>query len=177
MFLTRRAYKSISRWLPNEIITEILAASQADQASLCRVSKLFYALCRPLGVSVFTAHGDMLRAFLGHHPALHHLQIDDFFSFHVWPATPAQIPLLHLRHLKCPANLLPAIVASNLKAASLTWSPRDTTDVESFIVALKAMTRADFPFVPLCLRRSHFGHSGFNFPEYSTHEGPPDQNA
>ncbi|KAJ7467475.1 hypothetical protein FB451DRAFT_393759 [Mycena latifolia] len=49
MVLTRRAYKAISRWLPNEIITEIIqAAPQSDQASLCRVSKLFHGLCLPL---------------------------------------------------------------------------------------------------------------------------------
>ncbi|KAJ7490795.1 hypothetical protein FB451DRAFT_1221088 [Mycena latifolia] len=49
MVLTRRAYKAISRWLPNEIITEIvLAAPQSDRASLCRVSKLFHALCLPV---------------------------------------------------------------------------------------------------------------------------------
>ncbi|KAJ7467476.1 hypothetical protein FB451DRAFT_1401484 [Mycena latifolia] len=49
MVLTRRAYKAISRWLPNEIITEIIqAAPQPDQASLCRVSKLFHGLCLPL---------------------------------------------------------------------------------------------------------------------------------
>ncbi|KAJ7490807.1 hypothetical protein FB451DRAFT_1361557, partial [Mycena latifolia] len=49
MVLTRRAYKAISRWLPNEIIAEIIqAAPKSDQASLCRVSKLFHALCLPI---------------------------------------------------------------------------------------------------------------------------------
>ncbi|KAJ7100513.1 hypothetical protein C8R44DRAFT_859384, partial [Mycena epipterygia] len=48
--LTRRAYKAISRWLPNEVLTEIIQAvpKLADQASLCRVSKLFYDLCLPV---------------------------------------------------------------------------------------------------------------------------------
>ncbi|KAJ7434871.1 hypothetical protein FB451DRAFT_1571807 [Mycena latifolia] len=49
MVLTRRAYKAISRWLPNEVITQIIqAASKEDQASLCRVSKLFHGLCLPI---------------------------------------------------------------------------------------------------------------------------------
>ncbi|KAJ7687231.1 hypothetical protein B0H17DRAFT_1332495 [Mycena rosella] len=49
MVLTRRAYKAIPRWLPNEIITEIVqAAPRSDQASLCRVSKLFRDLCSPI---------------------------------------------------------------------------------------------------------------------------------
>ncbi|KAJ7642860.1 hypothetical protein B0H17DRAFT_1339176 [Mycena rosella] len=49
MVLTRRAYKAISRWLPNEIITEIIQATPpSDQASLCRAGKLFHALCLPL---------------------------------------------------------------------------------------------------------------------------------
>jgi hypothetical protein len=49
MVLTRRGYKAISRWLPNEIITEIVCAVPwADQASLCRVSKLFHGICLPV---------------------------------------------------------------------------------------------------------------------------------
>ncbi|KAJ6548173.1 hypothetical protein DFH09DRAFT_629305 [Mycena vulgaris] len=48
MVLTRRG-KAISRWLPNEIITEIVqAALLNDQASLCRVSKLFHVICLPV---------------------------------------------------------------------------------------------------------------------------------
>ncbi|KAJ6548187.1 hypothetical protein DFH09DRAFT_1169939 [Mycena vulgaris] len=48
MVLTRRGYKAISRWLPNEIISEIiLDAPQKDQAALCRVSKLFHGLVVP----------------------------------------------------------------------------------------------------------------------------------
>ncbi|KAJ7100517.1 hypothetical protein C8R44DRAFT_353368 [Mycena epipterygia] len=50
MVLTRRAHKAISRWLPNEVLTEIIEAfpNLADRASLCRVSKLFHALCLPI---------------------------------------------------------------------------------------------------------------------------------
>ncbi|KAJ7490842.1 hypothetical protein FB451DRAFT_626516 [Mycena latifolia] len=49
MVLTRRAYKAISRWLPNEVITQIIeVAPKEDQASLCRVSKLFHGLCLPV---------------------------------------------------------------------------------------------------------------------------------
>ncbi|KAJ7654313.1 hypothetical protein B0H17DRAFT_1100047 [Mycena rosella] len=48
MVLTRRAHRDISRWLPNEIITEIVqAAPRSDQIPLCRVSKLFHALTLP----------------------------------------------------------------------------------------------------------------------------------
>ncbi|KAJ6548182.1 hypothetical protein DFH09DRAFT_1367018 [Mycena vulgaris] len=61
MVLTRRAYKAISRWLPNEIITEIVrAAPPNDQASLCRVSKLFRGICLPIlyravGLATYTS--------------------------------------------------------------------------------------------------------------------------
>ncbi|KAJ7629581.1 hypothetical protein B0H17DRAFT_1218142 [Mycena rosella] len=49
MVLTRRAYKAISRWLPNEIITEIVQLTlRSDQASLSRVSTLFRDLCLPI---------------------------------------------------------------------------------------------------------------------------------
>ncbi|KAJ7186368.1 hypothetical protein C8R46DRAFT_1206380 [Mycena filopes] len=49
MVLTRRQYRAISRWLPNEIITEVITASpKADQAVLTRVSKLFYGLATPV---------------------------------------------------------------------------------------------------------------------------------
>ncbi|KAJ7509626.1 hypothetical protein B0H11DRAFT_1960360 [Mycena galericulata] len=49
MVLTRRQYRAISSWLPNEVIVQIIeAAPRADQAALCRVSKLF----RGLGVRV-----------------------------------------------------------------------------------------------------------------------------
>ncbi|KAJ6566982.1 hypothetical protein B0H19DRAFT_1139059 [Mycena capillaripes] len=49
MVLTRRAYRAISRWLPNEVIIEIIQfTAKADQAALCRVSKLFHGLCLPI---------------------------------------------------------------------------------------------------------------------------------
>ncbi|KAJ7654304.1 hypothetical protein B0H17DRAFT_1338296 [Mycena rosella] len=49
MVLTRRAHRDISRRLPNEIITEIVqAARRSDQASLCRISQLFYAVSLPV---------------------------------------------------------------------------------------------------------------------------------
>ncbi|KAJ6566975.1 hypothetical protein B0H19DRAFT_716308 [Mycena capillaripes] len=49
MVLTRRAYRAISRWLPNEVIIEIIQfTAKADQAALCRVSKLFHDLCLPI---------------------------------------------------------------------------------------------------------------------------------
>ncbi|KAJ7757246.1 hypothetical protein DFH07DRAFT_461175 [Mycena maculata] len=52
MVLTRGAYRAsraITRWLPNEVLTEIIrAALQADQATLCRVSKLFHDLSLPI---------------------------------------------------------------------------------------------------------------------------------
>lgn len=45
--LTRRAAKCILRFLPNELLTEIIAnAAPADQVALCRVSKLFNRLAR-----------------------------------------------------------------------------------------------------------------------------------
>ncbi|KAJ7100498.1 hypothetical protein C8R44DRAFT_809994 [Mycena epipterygia] len=49
MVLTRRAYRAISRWLPNEVITEIIqAAPQKDRTAICRTSKLFYGLSVPV---------------------------------------------------------------------------------------------------------------------------------
>ncbi|KAJ7275673.1 hypothetical protein C8J57DRAFT_1311402 [Mycena rebaudengoi] len=45
--LTRRAAKCILRFLPNELLTEIIAnTAPADQVALCRVSKLFSRLAR-----------------------------------------------------------------------------------------------------------------------------------
>ncbi|KAJ7036600.1 hypothetical protein C8F04DRAFT_1394183 [Mycena alexandri] len=49
MVLTRRAYKSIARWVPNEVISEIIqAAPPHDWASLCRTTMLFQGLGVPL---------------------------------------------------------------------------------------------------------------------------------
>ncbi|KAJ6488025.1 hypothetical protein C8R45DRAFT_995277 [Mycena sanguinolenta] len=49
MILTRRAYKSISRWLPNEVICEVMQATQpSDQVVFCRTCKLFNALGVPV---------------------------------------------------------------------------------------------------------------------------------
>ncbi|KAF7361546.1 F-box domain-containing protein [Mycena sanguinolenta] len=52
MVLTRRAYRQrmeISRWLPNEVLVQIIQHSlKADQATLSRVSKLFRELCLPV---------------------------------------------------------------------------------------------------------------------------------
>ncbi|KAJ7626078.1 hypothetical protein FB45DRAFT_869184 [Roridomyces roridus] len=45
MVLTRRARKCILRWLPNELVSEIIAFSSFDtQLALCRVCKLFNQL-------------------------------------------------------------------------------------------------------------------------------------
>ncbi|KAJ7619580.1 hypothetical protein FB45DRAFT_931140 [Roridomyces roridus] len=44
-----RASLCITRWLPNEVLTEIIQhAHKSDQATLCRVSKLFHALVLPI---------------------------------------------------------------------------------------------------------------------------------
>ncbi|KAF7361552.1 hypothetical protein MSAN_01188800 [Mycena sanguinolenta] len=52
MVLTRRAYREkmeISRWLPNEVLVQIIQHSaKADQATLARASKLFWDLCLPV---------------------------------------------------------------------------------------------------------------------------------
>ncbi|KAJ6510758.1 hypothetical protein C8R45DRAFT_965109 [Mycena sanguinolenta] len=52
MVLTRRGYQQqmeISRWLPNEVLAHVIQHSpKADQAALCRVSKLFRDLCLPV---------------------------------------------------------------------------------------------------------------------------------
>ncbi|KAJ7932970.1 hypothetical protein B0H13DRAFT_1953966 [Mycena leptocephala] len=50
MVLTRRQSKAISRWLPNEIISEIIQATpcRTDRAALCATSKLFYGISIPV---------------------------------------------------------------------------------------------------------------------------------
>ncbi|KAJ7736211.1 hypothetical protein DFH07DRAFT_843051 [Mycena maculata] len=52
MDLTRRGHKArmaITLWFPNEVMTEIIRnVSRADQATLCRVSKIFNALSLPV---------------------------------------------------------------------------------------------------------------------------------
>ncbi|KAJ7619643.1 hypothetical protein FB45DRAFT_1063000 [Roridomyces roridus] len=45
----KRALMCITRWLPNEILNEIIQnAPKSDQATLCRVSELFHALVLPI---------------------------------------------------------------------------------------------------------------------------------
>ncbi|KAF7344139.1 hypothetical protein MVEN_01704100 [Mycena venus] len=49
MVLTRRAYKSIVRWLPNEVLSEVLGyMSQPDLLAPCRTSRLINGLATPL---------------------------------------------------------------------------------------------------------------------------------
>ncbi|KAJ7938560.1 hypothetical protein B0H13DRAFT_2301595 [Mycena leptocephala] len=49
MVLTRRAYKSIFRWLPNEVLSEALSyLSEADLVALCKTSRLANGLATPL---------------------------------------------------------------------------------------------------------------------------------
>ncbi|KAF7361579.1 hypothetical protein MSAN_01191900 [Mycena sanguinolenta] len=52
MVLTRRAYREkmeVSRWLPNELLVQIIQHfSKAEQATLCRICKLFRDLCLPV---------------------------------------------------------------------------------------------------------------------------------
>ncbi|KAF8151257.1 hypothetical protein K438DRAFT_1865168 [Mycena galopus ATCC 62051] len=58
MVLTRRAHKSIFRWLPNEVISEIIRAVRpSDQAALCRTTKLFHALGVPILYRVVALQG------------------------------------------------------------------------------------------------------------------------
>ncbi|KAJ7478667.1 hypothetical protein B0H11DRAFT_1916652 [Mycena galericulata] len=71
MVLTRRTSKirsiEIWRWLPNELLTEIIQnVSSADQATLCRVSKLLHNLTLPVlnrTVELNTTHPRSLRTF------------------------------------------------------------------------------------------------------------------
>ncbi|KAJ7779502.1 hypothetical protein DFH07DRAFT_936289 [Mycena maculata] len=49
MVLTRRAYKSIIRWLPNEVLSEVMLwATQLDLVALCQTSRLINGLATPL---------------------------------------------------------------------------------------------------------------------------------
>ncbi|KAJ7466196.1 hypothetical protein B0H11DRAFT_2048810 [Mycena galericulata] len=49
MVLTRRAYKSIIRWLPNEVLSEVMQyASRQDLVVLCQTSRLISGLATPL---------------------------------------------------------------------------------------------------------------------------------
>ncbi|KAJ7773641.1 hypothetical protein DFH07DRAFT_1057176 [Mycena maculata] len=68
MVLTRRGHKArmmITRWLPNEIIIEIVRATprKADQAALCRVSKLFHSLALPVLNRVVKVRNNTITAF------------------------------------------------------------------------------------------------------------------
>ncbi|KAJ7687232.1 hypothetical protein B0H17DRAFT_1070355 [Mycena rosella] len=48
--------KPVAEWLPNETIIEILqVVSRPDQVALCRVSKLFHALCLPYYIAFCSA--------------------------------------------------------------------------------------------------------------------------
>ncbi|KAJ7473380.1 hypothetical protein FB451DRAFT_1249135 [Mycena latifolia] len=57
--------EAITQWLPNEIITEVIeATNSADLLSLCRVSRLFHELCLPIVYrSVQVVHRTQTLAF------------------------------------------------------------------------------------------------------------------
>ncbi|KAJ7684208.1 hypothetical protein DFH06DRAFT_1312652 [Mycena polygramma] len=64
MVLTRRAYKSISRWLPNELLSRIMeASSSSDLAALCRTCKLFHAIGTPALYRVVYLRSDSVECF------------------------------------------------------------------------------------------------------------------
>ncbi|KAJ6585598.1 hypothetical protein B0H19DRAFT_1110245, partial [Mycena capillaripes] len=64
MVLTRRQHKAISRWLPNEIIAEIIqVAPTADRAALCRASKLFHGVGVPVLYRVVNVRRESTDAF------------------------------------------------------------------------------------------------------------------
>ncbi|KAJ7612174.1 hypothetical protein FB45DRAFT_1065535 [Roridomyces roridus] len=70
MVLTRsasRARMRITRWLPNEVLTEIIRhARRADQMTLCRASKLFHALVLPIlsqSIDLWTNRPSSLKEF------------------------------------------------------------------------------------------------------------------
>ncbi|KAJ7806436.1 hypothetical protein B0H14DRAFT_3767925 [Mycena olivaceomarginata] len=60
MVLTRRAYKSIIRWLPNEILTAVMShLLTSDLLALCRTSRLMRNIATPLlyrTISLSTMH-------------------------------------------------------------------------------------------------------------------------
>ncbi|KAJ6511017.1 hypothetical protein C8R45DRAFT_1207790 [Mycena sanguinolenta] len=69
MVLTRCAYREsmeISRWLPNEVLADIIQHSpKVDQASLSRVSRLFHNLCLPVLYSIIEIrHPDICVLFV-----------------------------------------------------------------------------------------------------------------
>ncbi|KAJ7654310.1 hypothetical protein B0H17DRAFT_1214407 [Mycena rosella] len=153
MVLTRRAYKAISRWLPNEIIAEIVqAAPRSDQASLCRVSKLFRDLCRPILYRVVdletnasvpdfrntvfsnAALAGLVRSYSVHFPRVMSLDALKRFSPILVDSSKAlvQLEALSIDHLLLidpdayPETLLPCtfphLVQCSLGTASMHWN-------------------------------------------------------
>ncbi|KAJ7687651.1 hypothetical protein B0H17DRAFT_1203541 [Mycena rosella] len=249
MLLTRRAHKAISQWLPNEIIAEIVqAAPRSDQASLCRVSKLFHDLCLPILYGVVDLEADasvadfgdivlsnaalaglvrsysvdypkagmsmdavtsfspilvdsskafvrlealsisymlltatdlenlfrwtfphLVRCSLGMHTASSHWsdteQRHTFASFLIRhpglenlyiqlgphslerSSGVVRIPLLRLQQLRCPSRILSSIVAPGIKQVELYWDDSGLDEVDTIVLALKAMIPSDVPFI------------------------------
>ncbi|KAJ7454634.1 hypothetical protein B0H11DRAFT_1926461 [Mycena galericulata] len=154
MVLTRSVRKArsreIARWLPDELITEIIRnISKADQANLCRVSKLFRSLTLPVlnrDVALYVGNGPVLDAFcsaLLANPA----RADAIRSFTLWDDGPFTISdqtfqamklMTRLEHLGAvhqmtpeevpdedfgegTSKLVPGLAASNLGAFRLEW--------------------------------------------------------
>ncbi|KAJ7100512.1 hypothetical protein C8R44DRAFT_888321 [Mycena epipterygia] len=140
MVLTRRAHKAISRWLPNEVLTEIIEVvpNLADRASLCRVSKLFHALCLPilyrvvhLDVNLHSAvtFSSSLKENPARADAIRHLIVTSTMYY------------------RGPATFLPSLdVGLGLREARIQWSSSEVDDLENIVVALNSLTRHDIPF-------------------------------
>ncbi|KAJ6548193.1 hypothetical protein DFH09DRAFT_1169966 [Mycena vulgaris] len=103
------------------------------------------------GVREWTAtqREDTLASFLLRHPQLKQVRIEQECYLEAWPSAQARIPLLQLQHLQCPVTLLPSILASGLRKVTLDWDDWDDAlnDVDTFVGAVKSMTRPDIPFV------------------------------
>ncbi|KAJ7687272.1 hypothetical protein B0H17DRAFT_1136395 [Mycena rosella] len=164
--------KPIAEWRPDENIIEILqAASRADQAALCRVSKLFHALPVLIYRNVHLAGYAPIEAFCSaivSTPSLSQsvrsfkfiewnserdlgrdLHIRDLGHLSdLWPPTSPRIRLFQLQRLLCPARIVSGITARSLEFARLDWiSEEEPNAVEAIVVALKSMTHPDVPFI------------------------------
>ncbi|KAJ7100492.1 hypothetical protein C8R44DRAFT_946970 [Mycena epipterygia] len=168
MVLTRRAYKAISRWLPNEVITEIIqAASQKDRAALCRTSKLFYGLSVPVLYrvvdiethvcllsfsAVISSNPDLAKAvrsftFLRLPPVAPCVNFPVFPRPHNFTLKTPRIQLLNLQKFEGPYELNPRMIAFNLREVMLGWEAEISINIEAIFIALKSMAHTDVPFM------------------------------
>ncbi|KAJ7687233.1 hypothetical protein B0H17DRAFT_1332496 [Mycena rosella] len=183
MVLTRRAHKAILQWLPNETITEIVqAAPRSDQASLCRVSKLFRDLCllilyRVVGLEADASVADfgdtvlsnaalagLVRSYSVHFPRAGMAHVERFSQVLVDSSKAlVRLEALSIHHMLLTDTHLemllrwtfPHLVRCRLGTASSHWNDTEEQDtLASFLIRHPGLENLHIQHIPYALERS-----------------------